>query len=202
MPGDPADTDAGAHDPHLVERWLGSETRLEGGFLTVRRDRVALPDGGTATREFVLHPGAVAVVPILDDGRIAMVRQFRYPVGRVLVELPAGKLDPDEPVLACAIRELKEETGFTAREWARAGGFHNAAAYSSEVIEIWFARGLVAGEQRLDDGEFLDVVPMTEAEIEALAVRNELPDMKTMIGLQWLQQWRAGRWALDWRPAP
>jgi ADP-ribose pyrophosphatase len=189
-------------DAHLVERRVDSETRLEGGFLTVRRDTVSLPDGRQATREYIVHPGAVAVVPILDDGRIVMVRQYRYPVARVLLEFPAGKIDPDEPAFECAVRELAEETGYRAREWARAGVFHNAAAYSTEGIEIWFARGLTAGAQRLDVGEFLEVRQMSEAELDQLAGSGTLTDMKTMIGLQWLQRWRGGHWALDWCSVP
>jgi ADP-ribose pyrophosphatase len=185
-------------DAHLREHFVTRETRLEGGYLTVLRDHVRLPDGSTATREYVRHPGAVAVLPILDDGRVVLVRQFRYPVARILLELPAGKLDEGEPVLACAMRELREETGYTARQWARAGVFHNAAAYSTEGIEIWFARDLVAGPQQLDTGEFVEVCTLAEAEIDALAARGGLPDMKTMIGLQWLQRWRNGHWPLDW----
>ncbi len=189
---------AGGDDAHLVERFVSSEPRLSGGYLTVVRDTVALPDGSQATREYIRHPGAVAVIPILDDGRIVMVRQFRYAVGRILLELPAGKIDPGEPVLACAVRELAEETGYTAREWARAGGYHNAAAYSTETMEIWFARGLQPGPQRLDPGEFLEVLAVDATELDRLAGGGGLPDMKTMIGLQWLQRWRAGGWPLDW----
>lgn len=189
---------AGNDDPHLVERFVSSEPRLSGGYLTVVRDTVALPDGTQATREYIRHPGAVAVVPILDDGRIVMVRQYRHAVGRILLELPAGKLDPGEPVLGCAVRELREETGYSARQWARAGGFHNAAAYSTETMEIWFARGLVPGTQRLDPGEFLEVLAVEAAELDQLAAAGGLPDMKTMIGLQWLQRWRAGGWPLRW----
>jgi ADP-ribose pyrophosphatase len=189
-------------DRHLVEHFVSSETRLEGGYLTVVRDTVRLPDGRQATREYIRHPGAVAVVPLLDDGRVVMVRQHRYVVGKILVEFPAGKLDPGEGVLRCAARELQEETGYRAREWARVGAFFNAAAYSTEAMEIWFARGLVAGEQRLDHGEFVEVVPMTVEQVEALAVAGDLPDMKTMIGLQWLQQWRSGRWPLQWVTEP
>jgi ADP-ribose pyrophosphatase len=186
-------------DDHLVEHPIERTVQLDGGFLTVCLDTVRLPDGQQSTRQFILHPGAVAVVPLLDDGRIVLVRQYRYPIGRVLVELPAGKRDPGESVLRCAARELLEETGYTAAEWARAGSFHNAAAYSTEAMEIWFARGLEPGPQRLDHGEFVEVVPMTEDEIDALARSGGLPDMKTMIGLQWLQQWRAGRWPLQWQ---
>lgn len=188
-------------EDHLVEHFVSQEPRLSGGYLTVVRDTVRLPDGGHATREYIRHPGAVAVIPILDDGRLVMVRQYRHAVGTVLLEFPAGKIDPGEPVLACAVRELAEETGYRAREWARAGAFHNAAAYSTEAMEIWFARGLQAGPQRLDPGEFLDLHRVEEAELDRLAAAGQLSDMKTMIGLQWLQRWRAGKWALQWQPA-
>lgn len=193
---------AGGNDAHLVEHVLDSELRLSGGFLTVVRDRVRLPNGLAATREYVRHPGAVAVVPIRDDGRLVMVRQYRHPIGRVLLEWPAGKLDEGEPVLACAARELREETGYTAREWARAGVFHNACAYSDEGIEIWFARGLAEGEPKLDDGEFVEVRLCEEAEVQALLHAGELTDMKTVLGFLWLQRWRSGGWSLDWHATP
>ena len=142
---------AGAQDGHLIERRTGGVTLLSGGFLEVRRDDVLLPDGSAATREFVQHPGAVAVIPVLEDGRLVLVRQHRYPVAKVLLELPAGKLDQGESQIACAMRELKEETGYEAQEWAYGGEIHNAAAYSTESIWIWLARGLVAGAQRAID---------------------------------------------------
>ncbi|MEI6025491.1 MAG: NUDIX hydrolase [Betaproteobacteria bacterium] len=182
----------------LVETLREAQTLLEGGFLTVRLDTVGLPDGSLATREYVVHPGAVAVVPVLDDGRVVMVRQFRYPLGQVLLEFPAGKIDPGEPVWDCARRELREETGYTARQWARACHIHNAAAYSTEGIEIWFARGLEPGAQALDPGEFLEVVAMSEEELDRLAHAGELTDVKTLVGLQWLRQWRRGEWSLSW----
>ena len=188
-------------EAHLLERRVGGTTLVSGGFLEVHRDDVLLPDGSAATREYILHPGAVAVVPVLDDGRLVLVRQYRYPVAKVLLEWPAGKRDAGETTLACAMRELQEETGYTAREWAYGGEIHNAAAYSSESIWIWFARGLVAGPQRLDSGEFVETVVLGEAELDAVANRGELPDVKTLIGLQWLQRWRAGTREWTWRSA-
>jgi ADP-ribose pyrophosphatase len=186
-------------DSHLREHGLGGVVLSKGNFLEVRRDDVRLPDGSQATREYVVHPGAVAIVPLLDDGRLVLERQFRYPVGKVLLEFPAGKIDPGEDTLACARRELLEETGYHAREWARAGVVHNAAAYSTEGIEIWFARGLSAGIQRLDVGEFLELCLLSEAELEQCAASGELSDVKTLIGLLWLQKWRAGLWPLQWQ---
>jgi len=185
-------------DAHLFEHRIGGTTLLSGGFLEVRRDEVLLPDGRPATREYIRHPGAVAVVPILDDDRLVLVRQYRYPVAKVLLEWPAGKRDDGESTLACAMRELQEETGYTAREWAYGGEIHNAAAYSSESIWIWFARGLTPGPQQLDSGEFVEMVTLSEAELDAIAARDGLPDVKTLIGLQWLQRWRAGTRVLAW----
>lgn len=189
-------------DVHLRERRTGGRTLLEGGFLEVHRDEVVLPDGSAATREYIRHPGAVAVVPLLDDGRVVLVRQYRYPIDRSIVEFPAGKRDAGEATLECARRELLEETGYRAREWAFACEIHNAAAYSSESIWIYFARGLVAGEQQLDEGEFVEVMKLTEAELDALAMGDGLPDVKTRVGLHWLQRWRAGAWPLAWTPDP
>ncbi len=185
-------------DDPLVERRVSGEQVWRGHFLDVRRDVIVQHDGHTALREYIVHPGAVMVVPLLDDGRLVMERQFRYPLGRVLLEFPAGKLEPGEPVQRCAQRELLEETGYVAREWARACAIHNACAYADEAIEIWFARGLQPGTRQLDAGELIDVCVMSEAELDALAAGGELTDVKTLIGLQWLQKWRAGLWALDW----
>ncbi len=189
-------------DAHLREEVVDSRQVYRGAFLDVRRDQVRLPDGAQAQREYIVHPGAVMVVPLLDDGRLVVERQWRYPLARVMLEFPAGKLEGGEPPLQCAIRELIEETGYRAAEWARAGILHNAIAYSNEGIEVWFARGLLLGERRLDAGEFLDVTEMSAGQLDVLAQRGELTDAKTLIGLMWLQNWRAGRWPLAWQAAP
>lgn len=188
-------------DAHLVEHRTGSRTLISGGFLEVRRDDVRLPDGSHATREYIQHGGAVAVIPLLDDGRVVLVRQYRYPLGQVLLELPAGKREAGEPTLACAQRELLEETGYTATEWAFAGEIHNAAAYSTESIWLWFARGLVPGPARLDVGEFVETVCLSEAELDALDVAGRLKDVKTVVGLHWLQRCRAGLRPWQWHGA-
>ena len=187
-------------DAQLRETTVGSEQVYRGHFLDVRRDQIALPDGSRAQREYILHPGAVMVVPLLDDGRLVVERQWRYPLARVMLEFPAGKIDSGEPPSQCAIRELIEETGYRAAEWARAGILHNAIAYSNEGIEIWFARGLTLGERHLDVGEFVDVAISSADELDAMAARGELTDAKTLIGLLWLQKWRAGAWPLTWYP--
>lgn len=191
----------GPGDAHLTERTLSSERVWRGGFLDIRRDTVALPDGQTAEREYIVHPGAVMVLPILDDGRLVIERQYRHPLGRVLLEFPAGKIDPGEPPWRCALRELAEETGSRAAEWARACVLHNAVAYSNEGIEIWFARGLTLGDTRRDPGEFMEVGTTTAEALAEMAANGELTDAKSLIGLLWLQNWRAGRWPLTWRRA-
>ncbi len=190
-----------SEEQHLVETRLESTPVYEGNFLKVSRDRVRLPDGREATREFIRHPGAVMIVPLLDDGRLLMERQYRYPLERVVLEFPAGKLDPNETPLICGQRELLEETGYRAAEWAYAGVLHNAIAYSDEGIHIFFARGLVAGERKLDEGEFLDLVTHTAAELDELAFKGELTDAKTLIGMLWLKNWQQGAWPLDWNEA-
>ena len=191
-----------ADEAHLKETRVRAEAIWRGRLLDVRRDTVTLPDGTEATREYIVHPGAVAVVPLLDDGRLLMERQFRYPVGRVMLEFPAGKIDPGEAPLRCAVRELAEETGYRASEWARAGILHNAVGYSTEGIEVWFARGLIAGATQLDDGEFIDTVVHSVQELDAMVARGDVTDAKTLIGLLWLQKWRSGLWPLQWQPAP
>lgn len=199
-PADPAAPAPGGFE-HLREATLESKPVYQGNFLHVRRDVVRLPDASTATREYIVHPGAAVVVPLLDDGRLVMERQWRYPLDRAMLEFPAGKLEPGEPSFTCASRELAEETGYHAAEWARAGRLHNAIAYSNEAIHVWFARGLTLGARHLDAGEFLDVELMNPQTLDSLAAAGELTDAKTLIGLLWLQNWRSGRWPLTWRPA-
>jgi ADP-ribose pyrophosphatase len=187
-------------DKHLIEEKVSSQEILKGRFLHAFRDTVRLPDGSESTREFVVHPGAVMMIPLLDDGRLVMERQFRYPMGRVMVEFPAGKLDPGEDRLACAKRELLEETGYTAREWARAGELHPVISYSTEFIEIWFCRGLTLTERQLDEGEFLEVFTATPQQVLDWSRDGTITDSKTLIGALWLQNVLAGAWTLDWRP--
>lgn len=185
-------------DVHLTEHCIDSTEVLRGHFLHIKRDAVRLPGGGLATREYVVHPGAVMVIPLLDDGRVLLERQYRYPMQRVMIEFPAGKLDPSEASLACARRELQEETGYTAREWARAGVLHPVISYATEFIDIWFARGLTAGQRHLDEGEYLDILSATPAELLAWCRDGAVTDAKTLTGALWLQNVLRGDWALDW----
>jgi ADP-ribose pyrophosphatase len=188
-----------AGDGHLVERALAREELLRGNFLHVVRDTVQLPDGATTGREFILHPGAVVIVGLLDDGQVLLERQYRHPVGRVMIEFPAGKIDPGEDRLACAQRELLEETGYSACQWAHAGVMHPCIAYSNEFIDIWFARGLTPGERQLDAGEFLDVIAATPAQLARWCQDGTVTDAKTLSCLLWLHNVLAGDWVLDWQ---
>jgi ADP-ribose pyrophosphatase len=192
-------------DDHLIEHRVQQEELLHGHFLHVLRDTVRLPNQNLATREYVVHPGAVMVIPMLDtpEGlRLVMERQFRYPVGQVMTEFPAGKLDSGEDPWLCAQRELLEETGYTARQWARAGVLHPVIAYSTEVIEIWFAKDLTLGERQLDTDEFLDAFTACPAELMAACQQGRLTDAKTLTGLLWLQNVLSGQWPLHWQPIP
>jgi len=192
-----------SHEPlaapaDLTEQQVDSELLFEGKFLRALRDTVRLPDGALASREYVKHPGAVVVVALLDDGRVVLERQYRYPVGRVMIEFPAGKLDAGEDPMRCAQREMLEETGYRATQWARAGAMHLAIAYSDEVIHIYFARGLIAGAARLDDGEFLEVFSATPAQLRAWVRSGEVTDAKTLSCMVWLDALERGDWQPQW----
>lgn len=189
-------------DAHLRETPVDRVELLRGDFLHVVRDTVRLPNGAPATREFVLHPGAVMVVGLLDDGRVVLERQFRHPMQQVMIEFPAGKVDAGEDSLACARRELLEETGYRASEWAFAGRLAPTIAYSDEIIDIWFARGLVQGARQLDEGEFLDVISATPDELQTWCRVGEVIDAKTLVGAHWLQNVLRGDWALEWTSGP
>jgi ADP-ribose pyrophosphatase len=188
-----------ADDSHLKEQTTAREELLKGHFLHVVRETVRLPDGGSATREFVLHPGAVAVVPLLDDGRIVLERQYRHATGRVMIEIPAGKLDAGEGALVCGQRELLEETGYVARQWAYAFTMYPTVAYSDEAIQIWFARGLEHRGAQLDQGEFLEVIAATPEEFLGWCREGKIVDSKTLAAALWVQNVLAGSWKLDWQ---
>jgi ADP-ribose pyrophosphatase len=180
--------DHGADDRHLVETPIESECVFQGKLLHVRRDQVRLPDGGEATREYIVHPGAVLIVPVLADGRLVVERQFRYPLNRVFLEFPAGKLDPGESPLATARRELVEEAGYTATEWTRLGTVHTVVSYSTEAIEFFLAEGLTHVGARLDPGEFLEVGVLSIAEMLAALDRGEVTDVKTVAALLMIER--------------
>lgn len=173
----------------LTEGRLDGEQVYDGALLKVYRDRVRLPDGREGAREYIRHPGAVAIVPLFDDGSVLLERQFRYPNARVFIEIPAGKLEPGEPHLETAQRELLEETGYIAAEWTRITTVNTAIAYTDEAIELYVARKLEKRTAQLDDGEFLEtlIVPFDEA--MAMVRDGRITDVKTVIGLLWVEKW-------------
>lgn len=183
-------------NPHLAEIKVDGQPVYQGNFLHVEKDTVKLPDGKLVTREYIKHPGAVVILPVLDDGSVLMERQFRYPLNQVFIEFPAGKIDPNEDSLVCAKRELKEETGYTAREWQFVCTIHNAIAYADEHLDIYLARGLVAGDAKLDDEEFLEVFTVPLSELLDWVKAGKVTDVKTVIGAFWLDKLFNQEWNL------
>ena len=181
------DAAAGHDDAHLVEVQIDSQDVYRGQLLHVKCDRVRLPDGSEATREYVVHPGAAMIIPILPDGRLLMERQYRYPLGRVMLEFPAGKLDPGEEMLKTAQRELLEETGYRADHWEWLAEVHPIISYTTERIEIFLATGLTLDRAQLDAGEFLETLAVDFADAYARMKAGAITDVKTMIGLYQLR---------------
>jgi len=167
-------------DAHLIETQLDTEVVFDGVLLHVSRDQVRLPNGASSLREYVTHPGAVVVLAFLPNGKLIFERQFRYPLGRAFLELPAGKIDAGEDILACAVRELREETGYEAGDWRHVGVMHPCIGYSDERIEVFFAHGLSQAARALDDGEFLEVLSLRVDEVEQAIRAGRITDAKTI----------------------
>ena len=178
----------------LEEEGLESQIMHKGLFFDVYRDRVRLPDNETSLREYIRHPGAVVVLPMLDDGRLLLERQFRYPLNRVFLEFPAGKIDAGEEPFACAQRELMEETGYTASDWQFVCTVHNAIGYSDEALYIYLAKGLTAGEERPDAEEFIETFSVPLSQLLQWVKDGSITDAKTIIGTFWLEKINSGEW--------
>lgn len=168
---------------HLEEKTLSSEQKFDGRIVKLFVDKVELENGELATREVIKHPGGVCVLPLDEDGNVLMVRQFRYPTQRVLLEIPAGKTEFGEDHRECGLRELKEETGCTCDEFTYLGNLIPTPAYDNEVIHMYLARGLHGGEQSLDEDEFLDIEKIPLEKAVEMVMNNEISDAKTQIAL-------------------
>ena len=176
---------------HLFEYMVSSETIASGGMLNVKRDQVRLPNGNTSQREYVIHPGAVVVVPILPNSNVILERQFRYPLRQVFIELPAGKIDAGEDILITGQRELLEETGYTASEWVKLGHQHPCIGYSNEVIHMYLACGLSAGEHKRDEDESLEVFEAPFERCIKMVQDGEITDGKTIVALFFAEKFLA-----------
>jgi ADP-ribose pyrophosphatase len=181
-------------DADLTETEVASETVFEGKLLRVKCDTVRLHDGRAATREYIEHGGAVMIIPLLDSGELVMERQYRYVLGRHCLEFPAGKIDPGEEPLSTGRRELLEETGYVAREWTYLATIHPTVAYSTERVLVYLARGLEHRGSKLDEGEFLEVLNLSLESLLELVRSGEITDVKTVIGVFWLEKLRRGDW--------
>lgn len=166
-----------------IEKRIDGEIKYSGVIVKVRLDRAELENGKIVRREVVEHPGGVGILPVDEEGNCYMVRQFRYPFSRQLLEIPAGKLEYGEDPLACAVRELSEETGLEAEEMIPMGRCLTSPGFSSEVLHLYLARGLRAGRAHLDEDEFLSVEKYPLAKLAAMAERNEIEDGKTQIAV-------------------
>ena len=175
-------------DRHLIEEKITSQPLFKGKLLYAICDTVRLPDGSEATREYIKHPGAVLIIPQLPDGRLLLERQFRYPLDRVFIEFPAGKLEIGEDPLLCAQRELLEETGYSAASWEFLGVLHPIISYTDEEIKIYLAKDLTAGEKQLDEGEFLESITLSMSELVTGVLDGSITDAKTVSGIFWAQQ--------------
>ncbi|QQX85385.1 NUDIX hydrolase [Cupriavidus necator] len=200
--GIPSTDEPTGNDDALKEVCVASATVHRGKFLTLKQDIVRLPDGKQTGREYVVHPGAVMMIPLFNDGTVLMERQFRYPIGEVMLEFPAGKLDPEEGAQRCGERELLEETGYSAARWDYLTRIHPVISYSTEFIDVFLARDLTHGEAQLDDGEFLETFITPVGQVIDWVRSGRITDVKTIIGAFWLEKVISGAWQPGEQPLP
>ncbi len=179
---------------HLEEKTLSTRQIFKGHFLKVEQDEVQAPDGRIYTREYILHPGAALMIPLLPNGNVVMIHQYRHAVKQVFLEFPAGKRDRSEETLLTAKRELLEETGFEAKDWKFLTTIHPVIGYSNEHIDLYLAQGLSEGPQQLDQGEFIEVVEISPADLMQAVRDGKVSDVKTQIAAFWLDKILKGEW--------
>lgn len=179
---------------HLEEKTLSTRQIFKGRYLKIEQDQVQAPDGRTYTREYILHPGAAMMIPLLPNGNVVMIHQYRHAVKKVFLEFPAGKRDHNEETLLTAKRELLEETGYEAKDWKFLTTIHPVIGYSNEHIDLYLAKDLIQMGQRLDQGEFIEVVEVKPADLMQLVLEGKVSDVKTQIGAFWLDKFLRGEW--------
>ncbi|MBX3064305.1 MAG: NUDIX hydrolase [Anaerolineae bacterium] len=174
--------------PDFTEKTLNSESIYSGRVIKLQVDSVELPNGQTSKREVIKHPGAVAMVPIDSDGRVIMVEQYRYTIGKMTLEIPAGTLKPDEDVVVCAERELQEETGYKPGKLVKLGAIYLAPGYSTELIHLFLATQLVESPLNMDEDEFIEVKRLSFSEIIAQIAEGKIQDAKTISAIMMARQ--------------
>ncbi|WP_413560012.1 NUDIX domain-containing protein [Bdellovibrio sp. HCB209] len=179
---------------HLEEKTISSRQVFKGRFLKIEQDQVQAPNGKIYHREYILHPGAAMMIPLLPNGNVVMVHQYRHAVKQVMLEFPAGKRDRGEDSLVTAKRELSEETGYIANDWKFLTAIHPVIGYSNEQIDLYLAKDLSKTQQQLDEGEFLEVIEIAPQELMSLIQQGKVTDVKTQIGAFWLDKILRGEW--------
>lgn len=188
------DVMAGAQE-RLAEQTLDTQHAYHGVFFDVTRDQVACPDGHQGVREYIDHPGAVMIVALTAEGDVVLERQYRHPLKQCFIEMPAGKLERGEDPLACAQRELLEETGYRAQRWQRLGAFHNAIGYTNEQIAVYLAQGLSFDKPQTEPGEVLEVFLAPWRDLLTWIEQGAITDVKTIVGAYWLMRLMSGDFA-------
>jgi len=172
----------------LKESTVSSEKVYDGTFLDVRKDLVSLPNGKTSTREWINHPGAACIIPIMPDGKLGLIKQYRYPVQSTMIELPAGKLDMGEKPEVCAIRELEEETGYLADKLTFVTKIHPAIGFANEEMWIFLAENLIESQKNTDHDEFVELIPTSIEDALQMVWGGTITDVKTIIGILWAER--------------
>ena len=173
---------------NLKENKISSKIVYKGSLLDVRKDVVLLPNGKQSSREWINHPGAVCIIPVLPNGQLALIRQFRYPIRKEMIELPAGKLDPNELPEKCALRELEEETGYNAQEITLLTHIHPAIGFANEIMWLFLAEELIETKINRDEDEFLELIPTNLEDAIKMTWNGEITDVKTIIGIHWAKR--------------
>ena len=177
---------------YLKEETIKTKTIHKSSFLTLKSDKVLLPNGNTSTREWIKHPGAVCCIPILPDGKIGLIKQYRYAVKEEMIEIPAGKLDQNEIPEKCALRELEEETGYRANKLTLLANIHPAVGFTDEKMWLYLAEDLVKTKQSLDADEFLEPIPTKLDDAVKMVWSGQITDVKTIVGILWAQRMLLG----------